>query len=90
MFLARPGSYVVEVASSNAMPPLVEWECLIKIEFFLNTVEGVPRYLVGETCLLEKDVEHAEEAGVTGASILFASKSLLVSENTDAKVLIGK
>jgi quercetin dioxygenase-like cupin family protein len=43
-------------------------------EFILNTPDGAKRYLPGETCLLEKNIEHAEEAGATGARILVARK----------------
>ena len=43
-------------------------------EFILNTAEGAPRHRPGETCLLDQDVEHAEEAGPEGATILVARK----------------
>lgn len=47
---------------------------VVKGEFILNTAEGAPRYQPGETCLLDKDIDHAEEAGPNGASILVARK----------------
>jgi quercetin dioxygenase-like cupin family protein len=43
-------------------------------EFILNTSEGAPRYRPGDTCLLDKDIDHAEEAGPEGATILVARK----------------
>lgn len=42
--------------------------------FILNTAEGAPTYLPGETCILQRDVEHAEEAGPEGATILVARR----------------
>jgi quercetin dioxygenase-like cupin family protein len=42
--------------------------------FILNTAQGAPRYGPGETCLLEANVEHAEEAGPEGATIRVARK----------------
>lgn len=43
-------------------------------EFILNTVEGTRKHFAGETCTLDKDIEHAEEAGSDGAVILVARK----------------
>jgi len=43
-------------------------------EFILNTAEATPRYQLSETCILDKDIEHAEEAGPDGAVILVARK----------------
>ena len=47
---------------------------VLKGEFILNTAEGAPRYHAGQTCILDKDIEHAEEAGPEGAAILVARK----------------
>lgn len=43
-------------------------------EFILNTPEGALRHGPGETCTLDKDIDHAEEAGPTGATVLVARK----------------
>lgn len=42
--------------------------------FVLNTADGAARYRPGETCTLDAHVEHAEEAGPTGATILVARR----------------
>lgn len=42
--------------------------------FILNTRSGADRYRAGETCVLDKDIPHAEEAGPEGAVILVARK----------------
>ncbi|MEW9920117.1 hypothetical protein AB2B41_10910 [Marimonas sp. MJW-29] len=43
-------------------------------QFILNTAEGAPAYLPGQTCVLAANVQHAEEAGPDGARILVARK----------------
>ena len=43
-------------------------------EFILNTPNGALRRRPGETCMLDKDVDHAEEAGADGATILVTRK----------------
>ena len=43
-------------------------------EFILNTPNGALRRRPGETCMLDKDVDHAEEAGADGATILVTHK----------------
>lgn len=52
----------------------VSFVYVLEGEFILNTSERAPRYGPGETCLLDKDVDHAEEAGIEGATILVARK----------------
>ena len=47
---------------------------MVEGEFILNTAKGAARHLPGETCLLAANVEHAEEAGANGATILVARK----------------
>ena len=42
--------------------------------FILNTPDGPVTRGAGETCLLPADVEHAEEAGPDGATILVARR----------------
>ncbi|CUH36876.1 Cupin domain protein [Jannaschia seosinensis] len=48
--------------------------------FILNTDRAAPAYQPGETCLLDANVAHAEEAGPQGATILVARKSGRVAE----------
>lgn len=43
-------------------------------EFILNTAEGASSYVSGQTCILQADVPHAEEAGAAGARLLVARK----------------
>ena len=43
-------------------------------EFILNRTEGASSYHPGETCLLDKDIDHAEEAGAEGTTTLVARK----------------
>lgn len=43
-------------------------------KFILNTADQASSYGAGETCILDKNVDHAEEAGPDGASILVARK----------------
>ncbi|MDU8913862.1 hypothetical protein [Aestuariicoccus sp. MJ-SS9] len=43
-------------------------------EFILNPADGAPRYLAGKTCFMEKNIEHAEEAGKDGAVTLVTRK----------------
>ncbi len=52
----------------------VSFVYVLEGEFILNTAEGAPRYLAGETCILDKNIEHAEEAGPDGAVILVARR----------------
>ena len=52
----------------------VSFVFVVNGEFILNRAEGASRYLPGETCLLDKEVEHAEQAGAEGATILVARK----------------
>ncbi|CUH61597.1 cupin domain-containing protein [Thalassobacter stenotrophicus] len=52
----------------------VSFVYVLEGEFILNTDDGAPRYDPGETCILPKDVNHAEEAGPDGATILVARK----------------
>jgi len=52
----------------------VSFVYVVEGEFILNTAVGAPRYLAGETCILDKNIEHAEEAGKDGAVILVARK----------------
>lgn len=52
----------------------VSFVYVLEGEFILNTAVGAPRYLAGETCILDKNIEHAEEAGKDGAVILVARK----------------
>ena len=47
---------------------------VVEGEFILNTAKGAARHLPGETCVLAANVEHAEEAGANGATILVARK----------------
>lgn len=47
---------------------------VVEGEFILNTADGAARYFPGDTCVLDKNVEHAEEAGANGATILVARK----------------
>lgn len=52
----------------------VSFVFVIEGEFILNTENDAPRYGAGDICILEKDVNHAEEAGPDGATILVARK----------------
>ncbi|PWJ16940.1 cupin domain-containing protein [Jannaschia seohaensis] len=52
----------------------VSFVYVLEGEFILNTPAGRTCYGAGETCLLDADVEHAEEAGPSGAVILVARK----------------
>lgn len=52
----------------------VSFVYVVKGEFILNTAEGARSHGPGETCLLDKDIDHAEEAGPQGATILVARK----------------
>lgn len=52
----------------------VSFVYVIDGKFILNTDDGSPSFHPGETCLVEKGVNHAEEAGPEGASILVARK----------------
>lgn len=52
----------------------VSFVYVLEGEFILNTAELAPRHGPGETCLLDKNVDHAEEAGPEGATILVARK----------------
>ena len=52
----------------------VSFVYVLEGEFILNSPAGAPRHKPGETCLLDKDIEHAEEAGPEGAVILVARK----------------
>ena len=47
---------------------------VVEGEFILNTPDGAARYFPGDTCVLDKNIEHAEEAGAIGATILVARK----------------
>jgi quercetin dioxygenase-like cupin family protein len=42
--------------------------------FILNTAGPAQHYQPGETCVLDKNIEHAEEAGPDGAVVLVARK----------------
>ena len=42
--------------------------------FILNTAGRAQHYRPGETCILDENIEHAEEAGPDGAVILVARK----------------
>lgn len=52
----------------------VSFVYVLEGEFILNTVDGSPSYRSGETCVVEKGIDHAEGAGPEGASILVARK----------------
>lgn len=52
----------------------VSFVYVLEGEFILNTADGARRYRPGETCILDKDIEHAKEAGQDGAVILVARK----------------
>ncbi|KIN73530.1 cupin domain-containing protein [Sulfitobacter guttiformis] len=52
----------------------VSFVYVVEGEFILNTDGGAPRHGPGETCILPKNVNHAEEAGPDGATILVARK----------------
>lgn len=52
----------------------VSFVFVLEGEFILNTAVGAACYSPGETCLLEKNINHAEEAGPNGATILVARK----------------
>lgn len=52
----------------------VSFVYVVSGEFILNTVDGAKVYGPGETLVLDKDIEHAEEAGTMGATVLAARK----------------
>lgn len=72
----EPSSVRLE-ASSRSAPhthDLVSFVYVVDGEFILNTADGAARYQPGETCILDANVEHAEEAGPAGAAILVARR----------------
>lgn len=42
--------------------------------FILNTEDGATTYTPGQTCVLDREIPHAEEAGPEGATILVSRK----------------
>jgi quercetin dioxygenase-like cupin family protein len=52
----------------------VSFVFVVEGEFILNTEDGAPRHGPGDTCILPKGVNHAEEVGSDGATILVARK----------------
>ncbi|GGK21004.1 cupin domain-containing protein [Salinarimonas ramus] len=64
-------------ASSRSPPHVHDQASFVYVldgAFVLNTSDGATRYRPGETCMLDAHVEHAEEAGPDGATILVARK----------------
>lgn len=71
---AKEVSFAPRSRSETHRHDKVSFVYVLDGEFILNTADGAPSYLPGQTCLLDADVEHAEEAGPEGATILVARK----------------
>jgi quercetin dioxygenase-like cupin family protein len=52
----------------------VSYVYVVEGTFILNTAKGAERFGPGETCILDRNIEHAEEAGPEGATILVARR----------------
>ncbi len=71
---ARKVSFAPLSLSAQHVHDKVSFVYVLEGEFILNTAEGAQRHFAGESCFLDKDVEHAEESGPDGAVILVARK----------------
>ncbi len=71
---ARQVSFAPLSLSAQHVHENISFVYVLEGEFILNTAKGAQKHFAGETCILDKDVEHTEESGPDGAVILVTRK----------------